>query len=181
MNSKHIFSSVFALSLFVGVLTSGCKSNSPTSSTSTDSTKDSTHRNDSTFDAELSTKVTFYDTNYDNVRGGVQITLIAPDQSENYSRTGISDEWIELTSTGTTSIKGWWLNAGDYGQNYMLPDTIYGKLRLFTHFLHGGSKKYEYSLGVPDTKWIWNNADPDTAILFNDKMQVVSTFTYKKR
>src|SRR5438105_4781208 len=69
---------------------------------------------------------------YDPAKGGLQITYIAYDQNGNGTIAGILNEWIELESAVAMSTAGWYLNAGDVGQDYFLPDSIHKFLRIYT-------------------------------------------------
>jgi hypothetical protein len=116
--------------------------------------------------------------NYDTTRGGVQITQIAYDQIAN-GRTGVADEYIVLQSDGTKSIHGWSLNAGDPGQDYDLPDTIFSKLYVYTHTAPDPGSKTECGLNLAPSKYIWNNSEPDTAILYDASSKMIDRLTYK--
>lgn len=118
---------------------------------------------------------------YDGARGGVQITAIFYDQALNESATGLLDEWVIIQTTRPVRTAGWWLNAGDDGQNYVLPDTISGSLTVYTHDGPTNPTGATMALHLNPVRWIWNNKDPDTARVYDDKDSVVSTFIYDVR
>ncbi len=115
---------------------------------------------------------------YDTMKGGVQIVEIAPDQTKNGIATSDTDEWVVLQSDRARRISGWMLYAGDPSQTYELPDSIIGKLTIYTHSAPHPTSKLEFSLGLAAGKWIWNNSVADTARIFDSTGQLVSTLSY---
>lgn len=115
---------------------------------------------------------------YDVARGGVQITKIYYNQRLNKEKYGLEneDEWIILEAAGNLPTNGWWLNAGDSGQNYPLPDTIYRKLYIYTK--RGPGYENDTIMTLKKGSWIWNNAAPDTAWLYDANMNVVDSMSY---
>lgn len=113
---------------------------------------------------------------YDPVRGGVQITAVYYDQDANQATTGLYDEWLVLESQGDASTAGWHIDADDAKQFYSLPSTIHGTLSIYTRKGPGAS---DTTMALDLSKWIWNNTDPDTARLYDDRDSLVDTFAYK--
>jgi len=181
---KTFFGLFFSLFLLVSTLLVSCKSSSTdpgsdNSNDTTQSTDTSKNTKDPTIYSDtLSIGIPIHRQDYDSNKGGVQITLIAYNQAKNDTIKKINNEWIEIQSEGKVYTKGWTLNAGDSNQDYPLPDTLYGFLRMYTHHQADINPKYEVSLEISGNKWIWNNSDPDTAILFNAQHQIVSRLTY---
>jgi hypothetical protein len=80
------------------------------------------------------------------------------------------------------SIAGWKLNAGDAGQDYALPDTLHHRLTIYTHAGRGSATDTTtLPLGLSGGKWIWNNSDPDTAWVLDDKGVVVDSLSYSAK
>jgi hypothetical protein len=115
---------------------------------------------------------------YNTARGGVQITAIYFHQDSNQLVYGLLDEWIVLQSDRVQAINGWKLNAGDAGQDYALPDTLHRRLTIYTHTGRGAATDTTLLLGLSGGKWIWNNSDPDTAWVLDDKGMVVDSLSY---
>jgi hypothetical protein len=113
---------------------------------------------------------------YDTARGGLQITLIAYDQTANKNATGVNNEWIEFRCQKPMSTYGYVLNAGDVHQNYSLPDSVFTFLRIYTQAQPNMNSKYEMSLGL--NSWIWNNAGDDTARLSDPNGFAVDSLSY---
>jgi hypothetical protein len=114
----------------------------------------------------------------------VEIVAIYYDQNVNKDSFGLAEpeEWVVLKSNGRMNTKGWWLNAGDKGQDCFLPDTLNGRLYIFTHsgnvpanVTTGGVRK---SFGISNTKWLWNNSDHDTATLYDSSGSIVDKLSY---
>ncbi len=117
---------------------------------------------------------------YDEGRGGAQLTAIYYNQGTNSERAGINDEWIIIESRGDISTAGWMLDAGDANQRYALPDAIHGRLYVYTHAgPAGGTNDTTFALNLAGNRWIWNNAEPDTARLYDGSGAVIDIMTYK--
>jgi hypothetical protein len=179
--TMRIPSSLVPLTLLLSTL-AACSSNdtdTPVNPQGTDTTKhtDTTHYADTTIYRD---SVKVYRA-YDSSKGGVQIMKIFFDQALNGDVFEWNDEWIVLQSNGITSTKDWYLNAGDPGQDYALPDTIYGQLTIYTHVAPDTTSRTSQSLRLSPTKWIWNNADPDVAYLYDANHTLVSTMSYPKK
>ncbi len=114
---------------------------------------------------------------YDVARGGVQIVEIAPDQDSNRAATGIYDEWITLRADRPRSIARWMLDAGD-GQRFILPDSIFSRLVIYTHEQPHRRARDEYGLHRTRGQWIWNNVKHDTARIFDGRGTLVDGLTY---
>lgn len=160
------------------------------SSTTDPGTKDpidtTSHNSDTivTYDnGDGSTRAPSATRRYDSTKGGVQITAIYYNQGLNETIYGLADEWVVLQAARPTRIAGWRLNAGDAGQDYpqlpdRFPDTISGSLTIYTHEGPTNPTTPSLALHIASNRWIWNNAEPDTARLYDSSGAVVSTFTY---
>lgn len=116
---------------------------------------------------------------YDGARGGVQITCIYYDQTDNGRKVGVNDEWIVIESSGTVNTTGWSFNAGDPNQTYPLPASITNRLTIYTHAVPDSVSSTATTLGYAANQWAWNNSEPDTARIINAQGQVVDMFTYR--
>lgn len=120
---------------------------------------------------------------YDATRGGVQIAAIYYDQTANRDSFGLAalEEWIVLKSDKKVNTAGWHLDGGSGdGQRYLLPDTINGRLYIFTqqgnvpaNVTAGGARM---NLGLK--KWIWNNSERDTATIYDASNNMVDKLSY---
>jgi len=146
--------------------------------TKTDTTKHDTTKVD-TVKLDTSSIARSHDRLYNSAKGGAQIIAIYYDQNGNTSVFGKNNEWIIIQTDRNLSTRGWWLNAGDPLQDYTLPDTIFKYLTIYTHDRPGVPSRTTMSLGLPLSTWIWNNSDPDTAWLYNEKHEIVDSLTYK--
>jgi hypothetical protein len=117
---------------------------------------------------------------YDNTKGGVQITRVYYNQAQNRDSAllGLTaqDECILLESVDHTSIEGWKLDASD-SQLFTLQGSIHGKLYIFTK--DGPTASAEPVIALHYGSWIWNNAEPDTAKIFNERGELVDAMTYR--
>jgi hypothetical protein len=115
---------------------------------------------------------------YDAARKGLQIECIYFDQSKNGQLAGVGDEWITLFTTSPVRTAGWVLNAGDDGQNFSLPDTVFERLTIYTTQAPDTAKGQVISL--KHGNWLWNNTDPDTARLLDASRELVDIHTYQR-
>lgn len=117
---------------------------------------------------------------YNTARGSVQITKIYYHQDSNFLSKiyNLNDEWIILEANGNIPTAGWSLDADDRNQRYLLPDTIYKKLYIYTRFGPGYENDTIMTLKRGSTAWIWNNTTPDTARLYNAAKELVDFLGY---
>lgn len=115
---------------------------------------------------------------YDAARGGVQITAIYFDQSQNRDTFSIEDEWMVLESAQPASIKGWHMDAGDAGQQYALPDSLHRRLVIYTR--GDAAPPGDTVMTLELNRWIWNNSDPDTARVYNADGDLMDIVVYKR-
>jgi len=113
---------------------------------------------------------------YNTARGGVQITKVFYNQDSNRIVTGLNDEWVLIESDRDTSLDGWVLDASD-GQRITFNRSIHRKLLVYTKQGPPGTPS-DTTVAMNRGSWIWNNADHDTATLFDDDGKVVDTMTY---
>jgi hypothetical protein len=127
--------------------------------------------------------VPVHEKTYDTTRGGVQIAAIYYDQSANRDSFGLAgpEEWIVLKSDKKVNTAGWHLDGGSGdGQRYALPDTINGRLYIFTHDTSApanvttGGVRMSLDLNT----WIWNNSDHDVATIYDGNGGVVDRLSY---
>ncbi len=116
---------------------------------------------------------------YDTARGGLQITAIYYDQARNLSVDTLEDEWIVLETLSPVRTAGWSIDAGDAKQRFPLPDTIRRALRIYTK--NGPPNPTGEVLALHRGSWIWNNAEPDTARLYDASGNVVDIMTYDNK
>lgn len=113
---------------------------------------------------------------YNASKGGVQITAIYYDQTKNGDSTGTMDEWVVIESDHPRRIAGWKLDANDPSQQYSLPDSIQSKLTVYTR--EGPSVPVGETLALHLSSWIWNNAEPDTARIFDANKTLMDSLSY---
>ena len=111
------------------------------------------------------------------VPGDIQITHIFHDGIVPYVE---SDEYVEITNVGDgpQDVTGWLLmDFSDGNPSFTFPSFIMASgeiIRVYTDECHPewGSFSFEYGNAI------WNNADPDTAALYNAEGQKVSIRSY---
>jgi hypothetical protein len=158
--------------------------NSSTDPAPTPTGKDTTtHGNDTTDPHPVVHNVPVHEKTYDATRGGVQIAAIYYDQNANKDSFGLAvpEEWIILKSDKKVNTTGWHLDGGSGdGQRYALPDTINGRLYIFTqqgsvpaNVTTGGAR-----MSLRLNTWIWNNSDHDVATIYDGSGVVVDRLSY---
>jgi hypothetical protein len=112
-----------------------------------------------------------------SVPGNIQITHIFHDGIV----PGVeSDEYVEITNTGDgpKDITGWLLiDFSDGNPSFIFPSFIMAsgeRIRVYTNEYHPEWRGFSFEYGNA----IWNNADPDTAALYNAEGQKISKRSY---
>ena len=90
-----------------------------------------------------------------------------------------SDEYVEIVNEGDTAqgLSGWRLIDKEDGPEFEFPSWMLGpgeSIRVYTNEIHPEWGGFSYESG----RAIWNNNDPDTAELFDQLGDLVSTMTY---
>lgn len=91
-----------------------------------------------------------------------------------------SDEYVEITNLGTSSVNllGWRLVDIDEGYpELVFPSYILNpgqSVRVYTNEIHPEYGGFSFGSG----KAVWNNSDPDTAVLYDDQGNEVSRRSY---
>jgi hypothetical protein len=110
---------------------------------------------------------------YNEYRSGVQIAMIQ------YNQTNpVGDEWVTLRMSGSRSLAGWHLDAGDSTQSYLLTSNISDSLVIYTHEDKNLIGIRDTGLALSASKFIWSNSTPDTAFLYDDKGVLIDWLTY---
>ncbi|GAI05932.1 unnamed protein product [marine sediment metagenome] len=102
-----------------------------------------------------------------------------------YSYDGVvptveSDEYVEITNLGTApvNLQGWRLIDADEGYpEFLFPSYVLepGKsIRVYTNEIHPEYGGFSFGYG----KAIWNNTDPDVAVLYDSQGNEVSRRSY---
>jgi competence protein ComEC len=91
-----------------------------------------------------------------------------------------SDEYVEITNLGSTpqDLAGWMLTDISEGYpSFTFPSYVLAprqSIRVYTNEIHPEYGGFSFGYG----KAIWNNSDPDTAVLYNAQGQEVSRKSY---
>ena len=106
----------------------------------------------------------------------VQITSIFYDGK--VARTE-SDEYVEITNMGSDAVDltGWVLKDASGNPSFTFPSYFLqsGKnIRVYTNEVHPEYGGFSFSSGTA----VWNNSNPDTAVLYNAKGQEISRKSY---
>jgi len=111
---------------------------------------------------------------YNQYRRGVQIAVIQYNQTNPFS-----DEWVTLQTNSKVSLAGWYLDAGDTSQRFLLTSDITDSLVIYTHDDKDLIGVRDTGLALSASTFIWNNSTPDTAYLYDDKGELVDWLAYK--
>jgi len=114
---------------------------------------------------------------YDSQKGGTQIYSLNYDESKNEEAFAIHDEWITLLSNKKDTLSKWSLLGCEPANKNGLGGVIKDTLRVYTHQAPASDPR-GYSLGLPDSVWIWNNSGPCQAILIDSMGRGVDTLRY---
>jgi hypothetical protein len=146
-------------------------------------TTEPTPNNNDTTHTTLTHEPRAYTKNYNTSKGGVQITRIYYDQNMNRDSAllglTVPDECVLLETNTPTSLNGWVLDASD-NQLFRFDTSvrINDKLYIFTEDGPTTSSTTAHWITLGRGSFVWNNAEPDTAKLFNESGVLVDMATY---
>jgi hypothetical protein len=84
-------------------------------------------------------------------------------------------EWIAIRNTTRPieSMRGWQLRSGSTGRVFTLPDSISGTIRIWTFVAESAA-----GFALNSREGIWNDHDLDSAMLFNEKGELIDKFVF---
>ncbi len=112
---------------------------------------------------------------YSSPLGGPQIVQVTYYRGAIPTNSTNGDEQIVLQSANATVMTGWKLQAGDANQLFSLPDTLIGKLSIYSH---QPVLAKDFSLNLPSNSWLWNKSGLSTIRLVDNTGAVVDSMQF---